>query len=163
MNRTDYLNAVSEFFYQGEVLGEAFFATYVAREKDPVRRYKWGTLMQLETETKALLRPFLVRLGLGVEQADVTARIAAYADGFDAKPWRQHMEEIADITGFFLEKFRAIEAAAPEDEVATARYMIEHETALHRFARLEMSGDTTGSLADVVGQLRWPLPLVVGQ
>ena len=162
MNRSDYLNAVSEFFYQGEVLGEAFFAAYVAREKDPVRRYKWASLMQLETETKALLRPFLIRLGLGVEQADVSARIAEYADGFHAKPWRQHMEEIADITGFFLEKFRAIEAAAPDGERATARYMIEHETALHRFARLEMGGDAAGSLVDVIGQLRWPLPLMAG-
>ena len=160
MNRTDYLNAVAEFFYQGEVLGEAFFATYVALEQDPVRRYKWGTLMQLETETKALLRPFMVRLGLGVAQADMTARITPYAEGYNTKSWHQHMEEIADITGFFLEKFRAIEAAAPEDEVATARYMVEHETALHRFARLEMMGDSTGSLADVVGQLRWPLPVV---
>ena len=160
MNRSDYLHAVSEFFYQGEVTGEAFFAAYVAREENPGRRYKWGSLMQLETETKALLRPFMIRLGLGIEQPDVSARIVEYADGFHAKPWRQHMEEIADITGFYLEKFRAIEAAAPKEERATARYMIEHETALHRFARLEMAGDSTGSLADVIRQLRWPLPFV---
>ena len=105
MNRDDYLNAVTEYFYGGEVMGEAFFAAYLAREADKVRRHKWGTLMQLETETKALLRPFIANLGLGIEEpADVAARIAEYASAYHAKSWRQHMEEIADITSFFLEE-----------------------------------------------------------
>ena len=34
------------------------------------------------------------------------------------------MEEIAEITGFYLEKFREIEAAAPEDEREMARSML---------------------------------------
>jgi len=158
MNRDDYLNAVTEYFYGGEVMGEAFFAAYLAREADKVRRHKWGTLMQLETETKALLRPFIANLGLGIEEPDVAARIAEYASAYHAKSWRQHMEEIADITSFFLEKFHGIAAAAPEQEQATAQYMIEHETAIHDFARLELRGDARGSLAGVVRQLRWPLP-----
>lgn len=158
MDRKDYLAAVSEFFYGGEVMGEAFFAAYLAREQDTLRRYKWGTLMQLETETKALLRPFMTTLGLGIEEPDVGERIAAYANAYEGKSWRAHMEEVADITGFFLEKFRAIAAAAPEDELETARYMIEHETALHDFARQELRGASRDSLTGVIQQLRWPLP-----
>ena len=158
MDRDEYLAAVAEFFYGGEVMGEAFFAAYLAGETDPRRRYKWGTLMQLETETKALLRPFMTRLGLGIEEPDVAVRIASYADVYHAKNWRAHMQEIADITCFYLEKFRAIAAAAPADERDMARYMIGHETALHDFARLELGGDERGSLAGVVAQLRWPLP-----
>jgi hypothetical protein len=52
MNRSEYLKAVNEFMYQGEVLGEALLACYVAIEQDAERRYKWGTVLQLETETK---------------------------------------------------------------------------------------------------------------
>jgi hypothetical protein len=158
MTRDEYLNAVAEFFYGGEVMGEAFFADYLAREEDKLRRYKWGTLMQLETETKALLRPFLTGLGLGIEEPDVAARIAFYADAYHDKTWRTHMEEIADITSFFLGKFRDIAVAAPEEEQATAHYMIAHETVIHDFARIELGGDVSGSLAGVVRQLRWPLP-----
>jgi len=32
MNRSEYLKAVNEFMYQGEVLGEALFDRYVAME-----------------------------------------------------------------------------------------------------------------------------------
>jgi hypothetical protein len=156
MNRSEYLTAVSEFFYQGEVLGEACFACYVAIEKNTARQLKWATLLQLETETKARLRPFLVQLGLSVAQDDVSARIAEFASSYASKSWQQHMEEVAAITDFYLEKFRAIAAAAPEDERAIARSMVIHESALNKFARLELAGDTQNSLADVVAQLQWP-------
>lgn len=158
MNRNEYLSAINEFFYQGEVLGEAFFAYCVKLENDPERRHKWATLLQLETETKARLRPFLASLGLTVAQDDVTARIAEITEGFASKSWQQHMQEIDEITGFFLDKFRAIEAAAPaghEREIAHA--MVQHETAISNFAKRELAGDSTNSLADVVAQLQWPL------
>jgi len=156
MNRSEYLKAVSEHFYQGEVLGEAFFAACVALERDAERRRKWTALLQLESETKARLRPFLLRLGLSIAQDDVSTRVAELTRDFASKPWRKHMEEIADITDFYLNEFRAIEAAAPDDERDMARAMIAHETAINRFARLELAGDTEHSLREVVAQLQWP-------
>ncbi len=156
MNRTEYLKAVSAHFYQGEVLGEAFFAACVARESDPGRRRKWAALLQLETETKARLRPFLVRLGLSVAQDDVSAQVAELTRDFAAKPWRKHMEEIAEITEFYLNQFRAIEAAAPDDERCMARSMIAHERAINQFAQLELAGETEHSLRDVEALLQWP-------
>jgi len=158
MNRSEYLNAINEFFYQGEVLGEAFFAYCVAHETESERRHKWATLLQLETETKARLRPFLLGLGLSVAQDDVTARVAEITTGFAAKSWQQHMREIDAITSHYLEKFRAIEAAAPEGtEREMARAMVLHETALNNFAKRELTGDVANSLADVTAQLHWPL------
>ena len=53
MNRAEYLSAVNEFFYQGEVLGEAFFGRCLELETDPARRYKWANLQQLETDLVA--------------------------------------------------------------------------------------------------------------
>jgi hypothetical protein len=156
MDRAEYLQSVSEHFYQGEVLGEAFFAACVALESDPDRRRKWATLLQLESETKARLRPFLVRLGLGIAQDDVSARVAEFTKDFAAKSWRQHMQEIADITDFYLQKFRAIEQAAPDDEREMARSMVAHEAAIHRFAKMELAGETEASLRAVLAQLQWP-------
>ena len=142
MDRSEYLKLVSEYFYQGEVLGEALTAAYVALESDPARRHKWATLLQLETETKARLRPFLMRLGLSLAQDNVSGRVAEFANAYASKSWRQHMEEIAGLTDVYLKQFRAIEAAAPEDEREMARSMVVHESALHRFAELELAGDT---------------------
>ncbi|HEV2364849.1 MAG TPA: hypothetical protein VGS12_11705 [Caulobacteraceae bacterium] len=53
MNRDEYLKAVREYFYEGEQVGEAFASKAIGLETDPSRRYKWGCLLQLETETKA--------------------------------------------------------------------------------------------------------------
>ena len=156
MDRTEYLQSVSDHFYQGEVLGEAFFAACVSLENDPERRRKWSSLMQLESETKARLRPFLVQLGLSIAQNDVSAQISELTKDFATKPWRQHMQEIAEITDFYLQKFRAIEQAAPEAEREMAQSMVAHEAAIHRFAELELAGETQTSLVDIDVQLRWP-------
>ena len=158
MTRDEYLTSINEHFYQGEVLGEAFFAYCVNHEKDPERRKKWAALLQLETETKARLRPFLASLGLSVAQDDVTARIGEITAGFADKPWQQHMREIEEITTFFLDKFRAIEAAAPAGkERDMASTMVLHETAINNFAKREQAGEGLHSLKDVVAQLQWPM------
>jgi hypothetical protein len=157
VERAEYLKAVNEFFYQGEVLGEAFFERCLALESDPVRRYKWANLQQLETETKAKLRPFLTQLGITPLQNDVSQQVEEFTAGFAEKSWDQHMTMIAEATDFYLGKFREIEAAAPVNERPMAQAMIAHETALNSFARRELKGDARGSLTDVISQLHWPI------
>ena len=157
MDRAEYLSAVNEFFYQGEVLGEAVFDNFVRLEQNAERRYKWGTLFQLETETKARLRPFLTQLGLSIVQEDMQQKVAEFSKDYAAKSWHQHMEGIAAVTDWYLEKFRAIESAAPVNEREVAHSMVLHEAALNKFAKLELAGDTTNSLNDVIAQLQYPL------
>jgi hypothetical protein len=157
MNRSEYLKAVSEIMYQGEVLGEALLDCYVSLEQDAERRYKWGTILQIETETKARLRPFLTRLGLSIVQNDVRDQVAGFAKSYASKSWRRHMEETVGITKFYLAKFREIEAAAPESDREVAHSMLVHEAAINRFAQMELEGDTANSLNDVIAQLQYPL------
>jgi hypothetical protein len=157
MNRAEYLAAVNQVMYQGEVLGEAIFNCYVSLETDPIRKYKWGTLLQLESETKVRLRPFMSQLGLSIAQDDQTRNIAEFGKAFASKPWRQHMEEIVRITDFYIGKFREIEAAAPDNEREVAHSMVVHEAAIKRFGELELAGDDKNSLHDVIAQLKFPL------
>ena len=158
MNRAEYLGAVNEFMYQGEVLGEAVFNLYLGLEENAERRYKLATLLQLESETKVRLRPFMTQLGLSIAQEDVRDRVAEFAQSYASKSWQQHMEELAGITNFFLEKFREIENDAPADEREVAHSMVVHESALNKFAQLELAGDANNSLNDVISQLQFPLP-----
>ena len=157
MDRTEYLKAVNDFVYQGEVLGEAMLDAYVAAERDPMRRYKWGTILQLETETKARLRPFVTNLGLSIAQNDVRDQIAGIMKTFASKSWHQHMEETVKITSFYVEKFREIENASPESERPMTHSMVLHEAAIKKFAELELAGDVANSLNDVIAQLQYPL------
>jgi hypothetical protein len=158
VDRTEYLNSIREHFYQGEIIGEAFSSRAISLETDPLRRYQWGCLLQLETETKAKLRPFLARLGLSIEQADVSGQVDEIFATWSSKSWREQMEELAGVTDFYLGKFREIEAAAPADEVAVASAMVKHETAINTFARMELAGDTRNSLNDLIAELQYPLP-----
>ena len=157
MERAEYLKSVRDYMYQGEVFGEAMLDCYVALEPDAERRYKWGTILQLETETKARLRPFLTSLGLSIVQDDVRDRVAGLAQTYASKSWRVHMEEVVKITNMYLGKFREIAAAAPHDERAIAESMVTHEAAIKRFGELELEGDTANSLNDVIAQLKYPL------
>ena len=157
MERAEYLKAVNDFMYQGEVLGEAMLDAYVAAEQDPVHRYKWGTVLQLETETKARLRPFMTKLGLGLAQNDTREQVAGVMKNFAKKSWHQHMEELVKITTFYVEKFREIEAASPESDRAVTHSMVIHEAAIKKFAELELAGDSANSLNDMIAQLHFPL------
>ena len=156
MNRSEYLSGVREFFYEGEMLGEAVFERYLELETDPVRQLKWAALLQLETETKARLRPFLMGLGLSIARKDESERVTEFANAFASKSWQQHMEEIIAVTGYYLQGFRSLEAAAPESERAIAQSMVAHEASIYRFAELELAGEAKKSLDDVIAQLRWP-------
>lgn len=157
MDRAEYLAAVNQFIYQGEVLGEALLNCYCGLESDPIRKYKWGTVLQLESETKVRLRPFMTRLGLSIAQDDQSKSIAELAKGFASKSWRQHMEELVRVTDFYLGKFREIEAASPESERSVTHSMVVHEAAIKRFGELELAGDEKNSLNDVITQLKYPL------
>ena len=57
-------------YYQTEVRGEAFFGAMLGKFDNPHHLYKIGSLLQLETETKARLRPTILELGGSVEELE---------------------------------------------------------------------------------------------
>ena len=50
--------------YHGEQFGEAFYAALLAETDDENEKVILAALLQLETEGKARLRPFIVKYGL---------------------------------------------------------------------------------------------------
>ena len=68
MSDTEYAACIKEL-YQSEVLGEAAFLALIKVAKNEREKYHFGTLLQLETETKARLRPFLCRHGLDLDES----------------------------------------------------------------------------------------------
>ena len=53
--------ACTRELYESEIVGESLFLALVQEAKTPRDRYHFGTLLQLESETKARLRPLLYR------------------------------------------------------------------------------------------------------
>ena len=54
--------------YQGEILGEVLFDQMLYIFEDQDIQYKIFVLLQLETEAKARLRPYIVSLGLDFKE-----------------------------------------------------------------------------------------------
>lgn len=154
-----YLKGVSEL-YQGEVLGEVVFGGLLKTAENDEQRYKLGTMLQLETETKARLRPVVFRYGL--ELADdpaVRAEGLSAVEAMSPMPWHQKMQSVHDvIRNRYIPRYKEIAAIAPAEDREIAESMVEHETALFEMARRELSGMADRSVDPVAALLKYPLP-----
>ena len=61
--------------YQGEVLGEVLFDQMLPYFIEPDKQYKIAVMLQLETETKARLRPAMMQLGLDLGEQSESRKI----------------------------------------------------------------------------------------
>lgn len=161
------MNSFSEAlqaFYQGEVLGEAVYSALVASAQAADERLKWGTLLQLETETKAWLRAPMLAHGVSLEER-VEDRQAGHglAEGIKALPWAQQMRGLHDaLLNEVVPRYQgfadAARARGSADEESICVYMVEHEKAQVEFARRELEGAKPDqSLAPIVRFLKYPL------
>lgn len=151
---------VVEELYQGEVLGEALFDRMLRDLDDDRQRHVVGSLLQLETETKALLRPALAARGLPLAE-DPGQRAAGEQVGasLGPLPWLDKMAQLrAGIADHYLPRFQAIAAEAAEDNREVTALMVRHETALLEVVTREAAEEVDGSLAPLDGHLRFPLP-----
>jgi hypothetical protein len=92
-----FVKGVSEL-YQGELLGEVLLGGLLKTAENDEQRYKLGTMLQLETETKARLRPLAFRYGLDLaEDAAVRTEGLSAVETLSPLSWHQKMQTIHDI------------------------------------------------------------------
>jgi hypothetical protein len=157
MSLAEFKKGLSEQ-YQGEVIGEVFFCGLLERFDSSQHRYKLATLLQLETETKARLRPAVLELGLElVELDDSRKKGHEFVKSCDGMDWKGTMTRLATIVEHYVKRYSEIAEIAPPEYKDLADSMVVHEASIRTSARLEASGDTEHSLDDVIKQLRFPL------
>jgi hypothetical protein len=149
--------ACTRELYESEILGETLFLALVQEAKGPRDRYHLGTLLQLESETKARLRPLLFAHGVSLdEQVDlslVELAIAAYRD----MSWQEFAGLNVPVVEGFLAQFEAIVKVGDDADREILESMVRHEAAILRWATMERDGNVDGSLDDIVAQLNYPL------
>jgi hypothetical protein len=143
MEHDAYRAGIAEL-YAAEVLGEGLASRWLELTSDPDQRYKLELFLQLESEAKVRLRPLLAGHGLNlVEDQGQRSAGAAVAEKFASMPWRDAMATLAELAHPYLERFRALlAAAAPADESMIA-FMVDHEAAVIRIAQREAAGDAS--------------------
>ena len=145
------------------MLGEAVYNGLVAAARNDDERLKWGTLLQLETETKAWLRAALVARGVSIaEQSADREKGIAIAEQLKTLPWMVQMQGLHDaITGEYLPRYQghadAARARGAAAEEAVCRHMVEHEQAQVDFTKRELAGEGSRSLEPVVKHLKYPI------
>ena len=128
--------------YQGEVLGEAFFALLAEREPDAEPAAKWRLMERLERHVKGRLLGELERRGFDTDESRAKVdegRAAAASLG--ALPWPQRLGAFANVVKGFVGEFEAAAAAAPDDLKEVADFVLRHERALLFFAEREVAGE----------------------
>jgi hypothetical protein len=147
--------------YQGEIFGEVLFDQMLSFFDEPDLKYKISILLQLETETKARLRPAMMQLGLDLCEYPESRKMGLdMAASMKGKTWNEIMEIIREAVEPAIAGYKAIVDVAPPEHSELAKYMVSHETSILDFAELELAGNGKKS-ADLISiQIKNQLPSV---
>ena len=142
--------------YKGELLGEALFGAYAARESGD-RAEKLRTLQRIEGTTASQLRPLVDAAAVDVTVDDeATTRAQGAELGGSGMEWDVFVKGLHDALPSFLANFVRLRSIAPDSSDPALVALINHEQAINAFAELEMSGCADRSLA----VLQWHLDSV---
>lgn len=144
--------------YRSEVFGETFAHALMMAAKNDRERHHFATLLQLETETKARLRPFLVRHGLSLEEDADVSQVEAVVGAYRSMDFPAFAALIKPTVEGYLARFEEIAQAAPDADRETAQSMVRHERSILDWLEEESSGGSSGSLEAMVAELQYPLP-----
>ncbi len=157
MSLAEFKKGLSEE-YQGEVIGEVLFSGLLEHFDSPQHCYKLATLLQLETETKARLRPTALELGVELAELEKSRRMGRdFLKSCEGMDWKGLIIFLETAVEPYVKRYREIAEIAPPEYKEVADSMVVHEASIRTFARLETSGDTGHSLDAVIQQLKFPL------
>ena len=122
--------------YLGEHTGETAFELMLGAAEDDEQRYVLGTLLQAETEGKALMRPLVSRLGLPLfSESSADSDGVAAAEDLNALPWRERFATMNEfVKANYLARYEELATLVSLEEDAEAakiaQFMGDHERAL---------------------------------
>ena len=153
---TDDYETGLQRLYDSEVMGERLLLALHAAARNQREAGQFAAMLQLETETKARLRPLLLQYGMSLaEDADLSgipARVAGYAD----QDWRDYTAASAARLTTVLSDYEAIAALGPAEDQPILQAVVAHEAALVTWARTEADGESDQSLAAITRLLCFP-------
>ncbi|MEL6569633.1 MAG: hypothetical protein AAFQ22_14555 [Pseudomonadota bacterium] len=148
--------------YHGEQFGEAFFEALVPFAEDDAQRYTLGSLLQLETEGKAVMRPVLTKLGLPLDEDPASRpRGVKSADMLREMPWCDQFDAMAaGIRAKGLPQYEELASLVTAEEdteaFALATFMGDHERAILAVSE-NIAAGRQDPVAPVVELLKFPL------
>src|SRR3954463_9410729 len=142
--------------YKGELLGDALFGAFAARESGE-HAEKLHTLQRIEANTASQLRPLLTAAGVTLTAEDeATPRAQGTEIAEAGLEWDTFVKGLHDALPPFLASFVRLRSIAPDASDPALVALVNHEQAINAFAELELAGNPDRSLA----VLHWHLDSV---
>jgi hypothetical protein len=147
MERDNYLEGIRSAWL-GEQFGEVFFNALATRTEDPSLRSTWQTLARLEKVTGKRMAALLEAHGEPVGAAEpIEIGDEVLSQYTDAS--LRSMEKMKDVVTNAIVRFDQLLAVAPESDVPSVRFLVDHEQALLTFVDCQIAGDQAHALEDV--------------
>ncbi|MDE0204207.1 MAG: hypothetical protein OXK73_17445 [Rhodospirillaceae bacterium] len=145
--------------YQGEVYGEAFYCALLHLFHTPVQKHLIGSLLQLETETKARLRQVVFEHGGDIVESDTSRNDArAFIRRVEHMSWTEATTYMVAASVEFQDRYREIIESVPKALKPVINSMIQHEDLIIAAMKLASEGEDEKAIELVSGQLMLPLP-----
>ena len=145
--------------YQGEVIGEVAMNCLLKKFHSPREQYLLGTVLQLETETKARLRPVVAHLGIDIIESEESQKMGlALAAAVDNLDWKGSMQLLSQALIPYVGRYQEIADLAPEEYKAIADSMVDHERLIQQLYEREATEPDDQAIDDINRQLLFPLP-----
>ena len=155
MSNTNYPSCINEL-YQSEVLGEKAFLALINIAKNEREKYHIGTVLQLETETKARLRPFLLKHDIDLVEDVGTELVEQIVAAYRENSWLDFLRGVTPLVDDFVARFKEIAAAGSAQDQDVLQSMVVHEESFVSWIEKEIAGEE-GSLDAIISQLQYPL------
>lgn len=157
MTTIDYPTCLRDLI-ESEIFGEAVSLALLEVAKSDRDRYHFATLLQLETETKARLRPLLYKHGVSLAESIPQEQIDEVVQGYVASSWEDFAAANVAVVQNFLARFQEIAEAGPLEDREILLSMIRHENAILKWFDMESRGEREGSLDAIIDELNYPVP-----
>ena len=147
--------------YHAEQTGEVIFESMLRYAQNKEERFILGSMLQLETEAKAIMRPSLVQLELPIEEEKLSREQGIIiGESFKEMPFAELMQNIENsVRNIYLPQYEELETLITEEDsdyFKLAKFMGDHERALLLSAE-NINSNFEDPMKPVTEMLRFPI------
>ena len=147
--------------YHAEQTGEVIFESMLRYAQNKEERFILGSMLQLETEAKAIMRPSLVQLELPIEEEKLSREQGIIiGESFKEMPFAELMQNIENsVRNIYLPQYEELETLITEEDsdyFKLAKFMGDHERALLLSAE-NINSNFEDPMKPVTELLRFPI------
>ena len=147
--------------YHAEQTGEVIFESMLRYAQNKEERFILGSMLQLETEAKAIMRPSLVQLELPIEEEKLSREQGIIiGESFKEIPFAELMQNIEQsVRNIYLPQYEELETLITEEDsdyFKLAKFMGDHERAL-LLSTENINSNFEDPMKPVTEMLRFPI------